>query len=185
MNAKGCYYCAGDGTCQNSNEYSSSNKDPACTKPLEYFGSVIGDTTDACIPDDAYYKDPLWAGSAWMYDAINVVDVWETYGFTGKGIVIRINDDGVDTQNKEFDGRFDGQENSCDQYLPRPEDLDGHGTAVAGIMIGNANNDHCAVGIAHEAKFSACNFFAEGVPYSALAYKVETFDISQNSIGMP
>jgi len=56
---------------------------------------------------------------------------------------------------------------------------------VAGIILGNADNDFCAVGIAHRATFSACNFFSDDVPYSALAYKLEAFDISQNSVGIP
>ena len=51
--------------------------------------------------------------------------------------------------------------------------------------MGTANNDFCSAGIAYAATFSACNFFAPGVPYSQLAYKVDTFDISQNSIGSP
>jgi hypothetical protein len=70
-------------------------------------------------------------------------------------------------------------------YTPDPSDLDGHGTAVAGILLGNANNDLCSVGIAYGAKFSSCNFFSDSTSYSDLAYKLETFDISQNSIGMP
>ena len=117
---------------------------------------------------------------------INVIPVWENLKYTGKGIKIRINDDGVDVDNLEFsgNGKFD-EANSCAQWRPLPTDLDGHGTAVAGIVSGNANNDHCAAGIAYDSSFSACNFFAKGVSYSALAYKVETFDISQNSIGTP
>eukprot|EP00537_Pseudo-nitzschia_pungens_P011055 CAMPEP_0172385844 /NCGR_PEP_ID=MMETSP1061-20121228/3454_1 /TAXON_ID=37318 /ORGANISM="Pseudo-nitzschia pungens, Strain cf. pungens" /LENGTH=1877 /DNA_ID=CAMNT_0013115001 /DNA_START=415 /DNA_END=6048 /DNA_ORIENTATION=- len=187
LNAKGCYYCPEDGTCENSNLYVSKNKVLSCTEPEDFLSSVLGDTPETCIPQDAVYKDPLWSGSKWMYDAINVIDVWETYGLTGKGITVRINDDGVYVSNKEFEGRFDDQENSCGQYLPNTMDQeeDGHGTSVAGIILGNANNDLCAVGIAHQAKFSSCNFFAENVPYSALAYKLDSFEISQNSVGLP
>lgn len=147
----------------------------------------MGDTPDSCIADDSYTKDPLYTGSKWMFDMIEVQEVWETYELTGKGVRVRINDDGVFIENKEFEGRFDDVENSCAEYHSNQSASleDGHGTAVAGIIVGNANNNQCSSGIAPEAKFSSCNFFAWGVPYSSLAYKLETFDISQNSIGMP
>jgi len=164
--------------------YTSSNKVVACQTAEDYISNVLGDTPDACISDTAYFKDPQYEGSRWMYDAINIVDVWEK-GLTGKGVTVRINDDGVFVDNKEFEGRFDAVENSCSVYLPNEGDMDGHGTGVAGILLANANNNLCGAGVAPEAKFSSCNFFAEGVPYSALSYKVETFDISQNSIGLP
>ena len=148
---------------------------------------IKGNSPDDCISDTAYYKDPLWDGNEWVYNLINVEKVWSKYNLEGTGIVIRINDDGVDVTNQEFDGRFDSVENSCIEYLPlsQNQDLDGHGTAVAGIAVGNSDNNLCSAGIASKSKFSSCNFFAKNVPYSSLAYKLNTFDISQNSIGMP
>ena len=181
LNAQGCYYCPGDGQCLNSNAY-QSNFVSACT-PSDYLSNVFGDEPSTCIPNSAYTQDPLYEGNSWMYDMINVVSVWEDYGYTGEGIKIRINDDGVYVNNLEFSGRFDDVQNSCESYLPVGQD--DHGTAVAGIILGNADNDLCAVGIAHKAKFSSCNFFTGEAPSTLLAYKFETFDISQNSIGIP
>lgn len=185
VNAKGCYYCPGDGTCENSADWEPINKIAVCKERVDYLSSALGHTADACIADDAFTKDPSYAGSQWMFEMINLIEVWEDYGLTGKGITVRINDDGVYVDNKEFDGRFDDPDNSCADYLPNPGDDDGHGTGVAGIILGNANNDQCGVGIAYNAKFSACNFFTDAIRYSALAYKLETYDISQNSVGMP
>ena len=102
--------------------------------------------------------------------------------YTGKGITIRINDDGVDSGNKDFNGKF-READSCSAFAPLNQD--DHGTMVAGIISAKANNEHCAAGIAYESSFSSCNFFSDGIAYSDLAYKLETFDISQNSIGMP
>jgi len=164
--------------------YSSSNKVSACQSSSDYLSSVFGDSPDACVVDGAFTQDPLYEGSNWMYEMINVVDVWENYGFTGNGVTIRINDDGVYVDNLEFDNRFDDVDNSCPNYVPI--NGDDHGTAVAGIVLGNANNDQCATGIAYEAKFNACNFFVDAnVRIDLLEYKLETFDISQNSIGLP
>lgn len=183
MEAKGCYYCPGDGRCTNYDLYTYSNKVSTCGED-DYLSSVVyGHTRDSCIPDFAYTNDPLYEGNDWMYEMINIVDVWDM-GYFGDGIKIRINDDGVYVSNKEFYGRFDDVENSCDDYLPI-NDSDDHGTAVAGIILGNANNDLCATGIAPKAKFSSCNFFSGVPPSELLAYKFETFDISQNSIGVP
>ena len=187
VTAKGCYYCPGDGTCQNSDLYTSKRAMLSCTEAKDYLSLSGGDTREACVSPNAFTKDPSYEGSKWMFDMVRVEDVWTKYGLTGKGITVRINDDGVYVDNLEFEGRFDAPENSCSTYLPAKleNEVDGHGTRVAGIILANADNDLCGVGIAHEAMFSACNFFADNVPYSALAYKLETFDISQNSIGMP
>lgn len=63
-------------------------------------------------------------------------------------------DDGVDADHVEFKGNFD-RENSCAFFTPWDIEKDVHGTAVASIVAGNAN-DHCAVGIAPEATISSC-----------------------------
>ncbi len=118
----------------------------------------------------------------WMYEMINVIDVWAD-GYTGDGITIRINDDGVDVSNREFDGRFDDATNSCEDYSSNDSKFD-HGTVVAGIILGNADNKHCAVGIAYEAKFSSCDVVNNPLSRAEdLEYKIDTFDISQNSWG--
>eukprot|EP00536_Pseudo-nitzschia_multiseries_P003878 jgi/Psemu1/147262/gw1.62.89.1 len=129
---------------------------------------------------------------------INVKPVWRSLGFTGRGVRIRINDDGVDAVgHPEFTNRF-SEKDSCPIWAPLPpsttngadantEDEDNsHGTAVAGIVVANADNDHCAAGIAFGATISSCNFFASPkVPFENLAYQLGSFDISQNSIGLP
>lgn len=183
LNAKGCYYCPGDGRCTNSNLYTITNKVSTCTEDNDFLSSLFGDVPEDCIPGSAYTQDPLYEGNSWMYNMISVVDVWETYGLTGNGVKVRINDDGVYVENLEFLGRFDDRENSCDDYLPIGNE--DHGTAVAGILLGNANNDLCATGIAPEATFSSCNFFTGGAPSTLLTHKLNSFDISQNSIGVP
>mmetsp|Transcript_13166 Transcript_13166/g.27235 ORF Transcript_13166/g.27235 Transcript_13166/m.27235 type:complete len:146 (-) Transcript_13166:199-636(-) len=120
----------------------------------------------------------------WMYEMINVIDVWRE-GYTGEGVTIRINDDGVDIDNEEFVDRFDDVTNSCNEYLPNdPTSDNDHGTIVAGIILGNADNGHCAVGIAYKAKFSSCDVFNNPLSRAEiLEYKIDTFDISQNSWG--
>jgi hypothetical protein len=68
---------------------------------------------------------------------------------------------------------------SCADFLW--DDNDFHGTAVASILGGGANNGVCAVGVAPEVTISSC--YALGNPGSVLAEKLDSFDISQNSYG--
>jgi Subtilase family/Proprotein convertase P-domain len=83
----------------------------------------------------------------------------------------------------EFDGRFDINA-SCAVAFPMQDDTDGHGTSVASIVGGAAGNDKCAAGIAPNVTISSCNIFAD-VPLTMLSEKWDTFDISQNSWGVP
>ena len=72
--------------------------------------------------------------------------------------MIRVNDPlGVDPTIEELAPAFVPQA-SCDSYLPPPiPDFDvGHGTEVASIALGRADNGICAAGIAPEASLSAC-----------------------------
>lgn len=111
---------------------------------------------------------------------INIDKVWPEY--TGKGISIRINDLGIDPNNDDFEGRFD-EANSCDNYLPFQNNdgtLDPHGTRVAGVIVGNANNNFCAAGIAYDATFTSCN--VASLPIANYNVKIESIDISMNAI---
>jgi len=183
LNAKGCYYCPGDATCQNSDLYQSENKVLSCTKQDQFWLAGRDNPDELCIAPDSITQDPLALANNWAYKMINVDKVWPTY--TGRGVRIRINDSGVDVNNKDFEGegKYD-QENSCSAFAPKSEEPDDHGTKVAGIAVGNANNAHCAAGIAYDASLSSCNFF-DNLSWDDLAFKLEGFDISLNSIQLP
>jgi len=182
LNAKGCYYCPGDATCQNSDLYQSETKLLSCTKTNQFWLGGKDDPDELCISSDSITTDPLSLTNNWLYEMINVKNVWENLKYTGKGVKIRINDDGVDVDNTDFEGRFD-QANSCPNFRPSGNADDVHGTKVAGIVAGVANNQHCAAGIAYESTFSSCNVFGGSNAISSLTFKIESFDISQNSFG--
>lgn len=190
MNALGCYYCPGDASCQNANVYRSDNKKLSCTNPDDFRKAGEDDPDEVCITPGAVTMDPLYESNSWAYELLNVEEVWTSLKITGKGIRIRVNDDGVDVDNLDLegDGKFD-QENSCPDFAPDPNAKDyetAHGTKVAGIIVGNADNKHCAVGIAYDASFSSCNVLkGGGLKVSDLTYKMDSFDISSNSYGMP
>lgn len=130
------------------------------------------DTELVCSKPSVFQTDdPLDYLNTWVYDMINVVPVWEKYNFSGKGIEIRINDDGVDVTNDDLMEQF-SEKNSCPGWSSEvPEN--GRGTAVAGIAMGTANNTNCALGIAHHSSFSGCGVTAED-----LTHKLGKVDIA-------
>ena len=129
---------------------------------------------------------------------INVEPVWKE-GIFGKGVRVRINDDGVDSNHDEFGDRFDVGA-SCTKYDALFYDEDQgvydytqHGTTVASILGASGNNKQCAVGVAPEVTISSCQIFDDdALTFSDvddfldsdwLIEKLDQFDISQNSVG--
>ena len=53
-------------------------------------------------------NDPMYGAQSWVYDLINVQSVW-SMGYTGQGVQIAINDDGIDLTLPDFGGasKFD------------------------------------------------------------------------------
>ncbi len=129
-------------------------------------------------------SDPLYPTQEWIFQQINIIPVWQKNIF-GTGVRVRINDDGVDGSIAELAGRFD-QNSSCEDFAPMIVE-DDHGTGVASIVGGVGNNGECGVGVAPGVIISSCNAFAkEAVQvFSDFDYKLDQFDISHNSIGVP
>jgi subtilisin len=90
----------------------------------------------------------------WSHQTLNVPDRPQT-SFTGKGVKIAIVDTGVSTNHPDLLVRGGDcvleETGACDQSY---EDIDGHGTHVAGI-IAALDNDIGVVGIAPEAEIYA------------------------------
>lgn len=58
-----------------------------------------------------------------------------------------------------------------------------HGTSVASIVGAGADNDVCGVGIAPNVTLSSCFFNTMQTLADLYTYKLDSFDISQNSWG--
>ncbi|XP_068159733.1 furin-like protease 2 isoform X1 [Drosophila tropicalis] len=86
---------------------------------------------------------------------MNVGPAWQK-GYTGKGVVVSILDDGIQTnhpdlaQNYDPDASFDINGNDSD---PTPQDNgdNKHGTRCAGEVAAVAFNNYCGVGVAYNA----------------------------------
>ena len=137
------------------------------------------------------FNDEDYLDQKWVFDMINIYPVWEA-GFFGKGVRVRVNDDGVDSEHEEFRDRFD-VDASCEKFEAKY--MDGletayrqHGTGVASIVGASGNNGECAMGVSPEVTISSCKIIG-GATQSYfdgtwLIEKLDDFDISQNSYGI-
>ena len=139
-------------------------------------------------------SDFEYASQEWVFDMINVEPVWKQ-GIFGKGVRVRVNDNGVDSDHDEFGDRFD-VDASCTNYDALFYDEDRgfynytqHGTTVASIIGASGDNRQCAVGVAPEVTISSCKLFDGSftldniLDSNWLIEKLDQFDISQNSVG--
>jgi subtilisin family serine protease len=77
-------------------------------------------------------------------------------GFSGAGVNIFFHDNGVDVTHPDMSGKHVVAGSSLSQQEdPTAGD---HGTPVASLALGAANNSHCGVGVAYDATFSMSVF---------------------------
>lgn len=93
-------------------------------------------------------------GRAWNLDLIDAPDAWAAA--TGRGVIVAVVDTGIDARHPALRGRVlvaltclraDGDPDRC--VVGGDTDRDGHGTHVAGIVAGGA--DDRPIGVAPEA----------------------------------
>ncbi|CAN9506834.1 unnamed protein product [Ophioblennius macclurei] len=114
-----------------------------------------------------HFNDPKWANMWYIHcndqksrcrSEMNVLAAWQR-GYTGKNVVVTILDDGIErnhpdlVQNYDYLASYDVNGNDHDptpRYGARRENI--HGTRCAGEVAAAANNSHCIIGIAHNAR---------------------------------
>lgn len=133
--------------------------------------------------------NPLYS-QQWHFDLIGDIEtIWAEY--TGNGVRIGVYDDGTEAVHEDLDDNYDstlhyfglgyfddGQPNSA---------INGHGTAVAGIIAAE-NNSLGGVGVAFDAAIAGVDLlndiFAQGVAVNNDSLRfMENFDITNNSWG--
>ena len=73
-------------------------------------------------------------------------DVWDTLGYDGSGINVAVLDTGVDDDHEALQGKFEAGYDATAAFgepgdgTNNPDDGDGHGTHVAGTVMGNPPN---------------------------------------------
>ncbi|XP_029851416.3 neuroendocrine convertase 1 [Ixodes scapularis] len=149
------------------------------------------------------FNDPLWSRQWYIHDTRSspdlpeldhrVTQVWDM-GFTGKGIVVTVMDDGLEwnhtdlVQNYAPEASYDFNDDDGDPF-PRydPQDLNNHGTRCAGEVAMAANNRNCGVGVAYEARIGGIRMLdgdvVDAIESTSLAFNVEGIDVFSASWG--
>ncbi|KAA0713725.1 Proprotein convertase subtilisin/kexin type 5 [Triplophysa tibetana] len=114
-----------------------------------------------------YFNDAKWSSMWYIHcndnihncqSDMNIVGAWKR-GYTGKDVVVTILDDGIERNHPDLIQNYASplvwfyQKNDNDNeasYDSVCEEL--HGTRCAGEVAASANNSHCTVGIAYNAK---------------------------------
>ncbi|XP_053696670.1 furin-like protease 1 [Sabethes cyaneus] len=107
-------------------------------------------------------NDPKWP-EMWYLNRgngldMNVIPAWKE-GVTGKGVVVTILDDGLESDHPDLEHNYDAKASfdvNGNDGDPMPHydltDSNRHGTRCAGEVAATANNSKCAVGIAYGAR---------------------------------
>ncbi|KAF3833148.1 hypothetical protein F7725_026813 [Dissostichus mawsoni] len=118
-------------------------------------------------PSFIHFNDPKWSNMWYIHcidknsqcrSEMNIHAAWQR-GYTGKNVVVTILDDGIEwshpdlAQNYDHIASYDVNGNDHDptpRYDFRNDNV--HGTRCAGEVAAAANNSHCIVGIAYNAR---------------------------------
>uniref|UniRef100_A0A6I8SHP8 Proprotein convertase subtilisin/kexin type 5 n=1 Tax=Xenopus tropicalis TaxID=8364 RepID=A0A6I8SHP8_XENTR len=114
-----------------------------------------------------FFNDPKWPSMWYMHCSenvhhcqsdMNIVGAWKR-GYTGKNVVVTILDDGIERNHPDLMQNYDAQASTDingNDFDPMPRydasNENKHGTRCAGEVAATANNSHCTVGIAFNAK---------------------------------
>uniref|UniRef100_A0A3Q2FDF8 Proprotein convertase subtilisin/kexin type 5b n=1 Tax=Cyprinodon variegatus TaxID=28743 RepID=A0A3Q2FDF8_CYPVA len=119
------------------------------------------------VPPLIFYNDAKWSSMWYIHcnddvhncqSDMNIMGAWKR-GYTGKDVVVTILDDGIERthpdllQNYDPQASYDVNSNDLDP-MPRYDatNENKHGTRCAGEVAAAANNSHCIVGIAYNAR---------------------------------
>lgn len=103
----------------------------------------------------------------WGLEHVHAPEVWGDYGFTGEGVVVGIMDGGVDGSHPALADRYRGRNGDHEhswfaatgENYPTPGDGHGHGTHVAGTILGGPPGE--VTGVAPDAEWIAAKIFRD------------------------
>ncbi|KAJ7137679.1 peptidase S8/S53 domain-containing protein [Mycena epipterygia] len=123
--------------------------------------------------------------------SMNVIPVWEM-GYTGKGVISSLVDDGLDYTSEDLKDNFDADDSfdfNDHEPLPTPKlSEDTHGTRCAGQIAAGKNNA-CGLGIAYNSKVAGVRILSGEISdvdeAAALNYGFQNVSIYSCSWGPP
>lgn len=99
------------------------------------------------VPAAASGSDPL-RDRQWHLDAVSAAQAWPVS--RGEGVIVAVVDTGVDAEHPDLAGQVLDGYDATDPGSP-PDDENGHGTLVAGVIAANAGNGEGGRGAAADA----------------------------------
>uniref|UniRef100_A0A0B7ABT3 P/Homo B domain-containing protein n=2 Tax=Arion vulgaris TaxID=1028688 RepID=A0A0B7ABT3_9EUPU len=124
---------------------------------------------------------------------LNVIDAWKL-GYSGRGVVVSVIDDGLERTNDDLVDNFDEyasydfnqkRRDPTPRYDPTNENK--HGTRCAGEIAMKANNKFCGVGIAFNARIGGIKILdgtvTDSLEGQALVFNKSHIDIYSSSWG--
>ncbi|NXR61868.1 NEC1 convertase, partial [Rhadina sibilatrix] len=152
---------------------------------------------------ETLFNDPMWNQQWYLQDTritpslpkldLHVIPVWQK-GFTGKGVVITVLDDGLEWNHTDIYANYDPKasydfnDNDHDPF-PRydPTNENKHGTRCAGEIAMQANNRKCGVGVAYNSRVGGIRMLdgivTDAIEASSIGFNPEHVDIYSASWG--
>ena len=173
----GCVWCAADLICAPEN-----NVPTGSSLYLSGYTAITCDAddyVDTCPERDDPVPDPYYEAQ-WYLEAIRAPEAWAA-GYTGDGVQILVNDNGVDNNHPDL-AKLDTSA-SCNKYAPHGNDA--HGTACASLALASSNSE-AGVGVAYNSGLASCTMMGDDAVtgLSFLTYNYDKNDISSNSWGI-
>lgn len=149
------------------------------------------------------YDDPEWTKQWYLRDKrdtgaapkldLHVIPAW-SMGFSGKGVVVSVLDDGLEWKNVDIRDNYDPEastdlNDNDDDPTPRYDTTNEnkHGTRCAGEIAMVANNGFCGVGIAFNSRIGGVRMLdgrvTDRTEAQAIAFKHTYIDIYSSSWG--
>ncbi|XP_029845071.2 furin [Ixodes scapularis] len=141
--------------------------------------------------DPLYQKQWYLNGGALGGHDMNVAPAWER-GYTGKGVVVTILDDGIQTNHPDLLQNYDAFastdiNDNDDDPMPQDNNDNKHGTRCAGEVAATALNEYCGVGVAYNASIGGVRMLdgtvTDEVEARALSLNPHHIDIYSASWG--
>ncbi|KAK1884381.1 Proprotein convertase subtilisin/kexin type 5 [Dissostichus eleginoides] len=139
------------------------------------------------------HNDSMWR-NPWYHSGMNIVGAWRR-GFSGKGVVVSVLDDGIEREHPDLKPNYDplasrdvnGQDDDPSPNYSNAAASNYHGTQSAGTIAAAAHNSHCTVGVSFHARIGGIRMLdgdvTDMVEAQSLSFRPQYIDIYSASWG--
>uniref|UniRef100_A0AAR2KL24 P/Homo B domain-containing protein n=1 Tax=Pygocentrus nattereri TaxID=42514 RepID=A0AAR2KL24_PYGNA len=151
-------------------------------------------------PNFIYFNDPKWSNMWYIHcsdknsrcrSEMNILAAWQR-GYTGRNVVVTILDDGIERNHPDLAQNYPATTSTA-TTMTQHHDMtpamktSEHGTRCAGEVAAVANNSHCIVGIAYNARIGGIRMLdgdvTDVVEAKSLGIRPDYIDIYSASWG--